>query len=370
MEFQVQVEAGVLSDRNSPFSVKTIELREPRADEVLVRIVGAGMCHTDLLPRVLPESRLPLPAVLGHEGAGVVEQVGPHVTQVGVGDRVVLSFDSCGWCNRCLTGRPSYCDEFGSRNFVGLRSGESVHGVDADGASISTGWFGQSSFATYSLATQRNVVKVDEDLPLEIFGPLGCGLQTGAGTILNAMDVGFDSSVAVFGTGAVGLSAVMAAQIAGAAIIVAVDINASRRDLAAELGATHVLDGADPDLAAQIASVTGGGVTHALDTTAVSSVILCALASLRPLGFCGLVGGGSASLQLPQTALGQGRQASFLLEGNAVPQVFIPQLIELWRGGRFPFDRFTTTYPLEDINRAENDSVSGQTIKPVLIPKR
>ncbi|MGE0217731.1 NAD(P)-dependent alcohol dehydrogenase [Mycolicibacterium sp.] len=364
----MHADVAVLPDPGSPFVIERIELPELGADEVLVRIAGAGMCHTDLLARSLPPEIVSLPAVLGHEGAGVVEQVGPYVTQVAVGDHVLLSYDSCGWCRQCLTGAPSYCDEFGARNVVGVRGTERVEGVSADGTRVLTGWFAQSSFATYSIATQRNVVKVDKELPLEILGPLGCGLQTGAGSILNSMDVRYDSSVAVFGTGAVGLAAVMAARIAGATVIAAVDINPARRELAAELGATHVFDGADPEVAEQIRAVTGGGTSHAFDTTGIPAVILTALASIRPLGFCGLVGGGGGPIDLPQEALNEGRRISFLLEGDAVPQLFIPKLIELWRLGRFPFDRLVTTYPLDKINDAEADSLSGVTVKPILIP--
>jgi aryl-alcohol dehydrogenase len=365
----MHVEAALLRDPQAPFSIETIELSEPKGNEVLVRIIGAGMCHTDLVARAMAGSMLPLPAVLGHEGAGVVVDTGPRVTQVEAGDHVLLSFDSCGWCGQCLGGLPSYCDEFAPRNYIGLRGTEMAQGADKDGASVVTGFFGQSSFATHSIATERNIVKIDKDLPLELLGPLGCGLQTGAGSILNAMDVTFDSSVAVFGSGAVGLAAVMAAKIAGAGVIVAVDLNPVRRELATELGATHVIDGADPDVAAQIQSIAKGGVSHALDTTAVPSVILGALTALRPLGFLGLVGAGAEPIELPQTALGSGRRMSFLLEGNSVPQIFIPQLIELWRTGRFPFDRLVKTYALDEINQAESDSLSGQTIKPVLLPK-
>jgi aryl-alcohol dehydrogenase len=365
----MQVQAAVLRSATSPFDVETITLADVGPGEVLVRIAGVGMCHTDALVRSLPPGMVTLPAVLGHEGAGIVEEVGAGVTQVAVGDHVVLSFDSCGWCRQCVAGLPSYCDDFGARNIAGVRGAEPTRALTLDGEAVMTGWFGQSSFASHSVATERNIVRVDKDLPLEILGPLGCGFQTGAGSILNSMDVRFDSSVAVFGTGAVGLAAVMAARIAGAAAVIAIDTNPVRRELAAELGATHTFDGAAPDTVERIRSVTRGGVTHALDTTAVPSVILNALAGLRPLGFCGLVGAGGAPIELPQEALGEGRRLSFLLEGDAVPQVFIPQLLQHWRQGRFPFDRLVKTYGLDEINEAESDSLSGQTVKPVLIPK-
>jgi aryl-alcohol dehydrogenase len=212
------------------------------------------------------------------------------------------------------------------------------------------------------------LVKVDSDLPVELLGPLGCGVQTGAASIIGAMGVRPGDSLAVFGAGAVGLSAIMAARVAGATTIIAVDLHALRRELALELGATSVFDGGDPDLGEQIRSATAGGVTYSFDTTGIASVILTAVESLSNGGYCGMVGASAAGLSLPPGALAMGKKLSFLIEGDAVPQVFIPQMIELWRQGRFPFDRLIKTYPLREINRAEVDSISGSTVKPVLIP--
>jgi len=344
--------------------VEEVELAAPGPAEVLDKVVGAGLCHTDLLPRHgLP---LPLPLVVGHEGSGVVEAVGPGVTRVAVGDHVVMSFDSCGWCARCRDGEPSYCDEFFPRNLYGLRPDGSTPMTDRQGAPVSARWFGQSSLAGHAIASERGLVRVDPELPLELLGPLGCGIQTGAGSVLLALQVTAGSSVAVFGAGAVGLAAVMAAHAAGASEIIAVDLHAKRRELALELGATRVVDGADPDVATQITAWTGG-VDRALDTTGVSSVIVSALASLRARGVCALVGVGG-ELVLPPMALGNGRVLTYLMEGDAVPQQFIPRLIALWQQGRFPFDRLIRTYALDAVNDAERDSASGETVKPVLLP--
>ncbi|MGW0591056.1 zinc-binding dehydrogenase [Streptosporangium sp. NPDC002607] len=203
---------------------------------------------------------------------------------------------------------------------------------------------------------------VETVLPLELLGPLGCGLQTGAGSVLVALKVRAGSSIAIFGTGAVGLAAVMAAKVAGATDIIAVDLHAGRRELALELGATRVVDGADPELAAVI-----GGVDYSFDTTGVSGVISTAIAALRPGGVCGLVGAGGGEVTISPMALA-GRSVTYILEGDAVPQLFIPELISLWWQGRFPFDRLIRTYPLGEINDAERDSLSGVTIKPVLLP--
>jgi aryl-alcohol dehydrogenase len=212
------------------------------------------------------------------------------------------------------------------------------------------------------------VVRVDRSLPLEILGPLGCGFQTGAGSVLLAMRVHPGSSIVIFGAGAVGLAAVMAARIAGAGEIIAVDLHAKRRELALELGATRMLDGADPEISAQIRAWTSGGSDYAFDTTGVSSVVVTALESLHGRGVCGLVGVGG-EIALPPMALGPGRSLTFLIEGSAVPQQFIPRLIRWWQQGQFPFDRLIRTYALDAVNDAERDSLSGETVKPVLLPE-
>ena len=205
--------AAVVWEKERPFSMEEVEVDEPRAGEVLVRIVGVGVCHTDLIVRD-QWYPVPLPAVLGHEGSGVVESVGPGVEKVRPGDHVVLSFDHCGHCANCLKGRPSYCTTFFERNFGGQRMDGST-ALDKDGQALHSHFFGQSSFATYALASQNSVVKVPQDAPLESLGPLGCGVQTGAGAVLNSLKPEPGSSIAVFGTGAVGISAIMAAVAAG-----------------------------------------------------------------------------------------------------------------------------------------------------------
>jgi aryl-alcohol dehydrogenase len=362
----MRTQAAVLRGSNQPFVIEEIELEAPGPGEALVRVRGTGMCHTDLVARhAVPIS---LPTVFGHEGSGVIEALGSGVTRVAVGDHVVMSYDSCGWCAQCLGGEPSYCDQFMQRNFLGRRANNSGGAADQSGAPVGTRWFGQSSFATHAIATERNLVKVDPSLPLELLGPLGCGFQTGAGSVFNALKVRPGSIMAVYGAGAVGLAAVMAAKVAGASKIIAVDLHAKRRALAIELGATRVFDGADPDVAAQISSACKktGGANYALDTTGVPSVIRLALSTLRIRGTCGLVAG-ARELALDITTL-VGRSVTLILEGDAVPQLFIPALIRLWQAGRFPFDRLIRTYPLNAINDAERDSASGETIKPVLLP--
>lgn len=358
--------AAVLRGHDRAFELEQITLGELAPNEVLVRIAGAGMCHTDLLPRNPDMAERLGAVVLGHEGAGVVEAIGSAVTRTKVGDHVMLSFDSCGWCSNCLSGAPAYCDEFELRNVTGRRADLSQGAVDSEGAAVAARWFGQSSFAHHSIATERNIVVVDPELPLELLGPLGCGLQTGAGSVLNEMKLRAGQSIAVFGAGGVGLSAVMAAKLAGAREIVVVDLHDSRLELAQELGATRVVRGDVPDLVSAVKG-DGAGLDFVFETTAVSSVITAAVASLRRPGKAVLVGAGGGEVALPANLL-SGRTVTFALEGSSVPQIFLPQLLDYWKRGLFPFEKLIQRYPLSEINQAEADSLSGVTIKPVLIP--
>lgn len=360
-----EMKAAVLRASDKPYTIEDVTLDEPRPGELLVRVVACGMCHTDMLPRNPELGAALLPAILGHEGSGVVEKVGSGVTAVRPGDHVLLSFASCGACPSCLSGSPSYCQEFEARNFSG-RNLDGTTGVrGADGHPILNRWFGQSSFAEYAVTTERNVVVVDPGLPLELLGPLGCGLQTGAGAVLNEMRLAPGQSIAVFGAGAVGLSAVMAAKLAGAGEIVVVDLQQSRLDLALELGATRVVLGDKGDIVDEVRGADRG-FDFSFETTAVTGVISAAVAVLARPGTAVLVGAGSGMLSVAPLDLA-GKKVTYVLEGSVVPQTFLPRLISFWQQGRFPFDKLIRTYPLTDINAAEADSLSGKTIKPVLV---
>jgi aryl-alcohol dehydrogenase len=346
--------------------IEALELDDPRPGEVLVRIAATGVCHTDAIARDqwFP---VPMPVVLGHEGAGVVEAVGPGVRRVATGDRVVLSFDSCGGCGPCAQARPSYCVEAFERSFGGERRDGSValrRGQEA----VHSHFFGQSSFATHSLAMERSVVKVETDVPIEALGPLGCGVQTGAGAVLNALRCEQGSTLVVFGTGAVGLSAVMAANVASCTRVIAVDLNASRREEALRLGATHAIDPNDGDVVAAVIDASDGGVDYAIDTTGNPEVVRAAIETLGPLGVCGIVGSPrvDAELRVRMHDLFFGRTVRGIIEGDSVPERFIPEMIRLHEAGHFPFDQLIEFYELAEINRALSDSESGLVVKPVI----
>ena len=353
----MRVKAALVRSGSDRFAFDTVEMEDPRPGEVLVKIHAVGMCHTDL--RVKAQYAGEDPFVLGHEGAGVVEAVGADVTSVSEGDHVVLSYPSCGVCEACTTGKPYGCDDHLKYAFGGLRPDGTSPLKLGDGDLVKGKFFGQSSFASHSLTGERNLVKVDASLPLEALGPLGCGIQTGAGTVLNVLEPSEDQTFAVFGCGSVGLSAVMAAAVTGCRTIIGVDVHGGRLEMARKLGATHTVNASDDDPAAAILDVTDGGADFALDTTGHTEAATAAVASLRTFGTCAVVTG-------TQLRTGPGKQVVGVMQGASVPQTFIPRLIGLWQEGRFPFDKLIRYYDFEDIDRAEADSRSGETIKPVL----
>lgn len=363
------ITAAVARAQGEPFTVERLELDPMRSDEVRVRMVGAGVCHTDAVARdgVYP---VPLPAVLGHEGSGVVEDVGAQVRGVKVGDHVILGPGYCGQCRMCRSGEPMYCDNAYGQMFAARRR-DGTTAFSCAGAPIGSHFFGQSSFAAYANVAANSVIVVDKDVPLELFGPLGCGLTTGAGAVLNEMDLAPDSSLVVFGTGAVGFGALMAAAASSCHTVIGVDLHDSRLDLARELGATHTVNSGTQDLKAEIKRITGGrGVDFAVDTTAVPGVLRSAADALGTRGTLVAVGAAAPGTEVTfeiGASLMKGWTFKTVIEGSAVPQVFIPQLVELWRRGRFPFDKLVRTYPLEQIEQAFADSASGAVIKPVIV---
>ena len=351
------------------FELEEATLEAPRPDEVLVKVVAVGLCHTDLVVRdqLYP---VPLPAVLGHEGAGVVEAVGSAVKKVKPGDHVAISFLACYHCRPCLDGSPASCANFNDMNFAGKRP-DGSHALSLrDDRDPSDRFFGQSSFATHAIAHESNVVRVRDDAPLELVGPLGCGIQTGAGTVLRALKVTAGSTFMVTGAGAVGLSAVMAARATGARTIIAVDVVPGRLELALELGATHSINGKEADTVEEVLRITDGeGVDFALDNTGLPALILQCVESLRQKGKAGIVGASDpeALIDLPANTFMQSTKTLMgVVEGDSVPDIVVPQLLDLHMQGRFPFDKMVRFYDFDQINEAAADAASGETIKPIL----
>lgn len=363
----MQITAAVLRTNDGPFTVEELTLGDPGAHEVLVKMVAAGMCHTDLLARELPPEFFAGPMVYGHEGSGIVEAVGTGVTSVKPGDHVVLSFNSCGDCPACNRGRLPYCLNFSLHNTSGRRPDGTSSLTDAGGNVVGSHYFGQSSFASHSVVAERSVVKVDDAYDISKLGPLGCGVQTGAGAVLNTLSVTPGSSLVIVGSGALGLSAVMAAKVAGAATIIAIDRHRSRLDLATTYGATHTISSDAAGWAAEIIGITGIGADFAFDTTGNAALVRSVFDGLNGLGVLGIAGVGLGELNIPMFAMLSGRVIKGVMEGDSTPSEFIPHLAELNAAGRFPFDQLITTFPFDQINEAEAASASGAVIKPVLL---
>lgn len=359
----MKIKAAVLQAASGRFSFQDVELEEPQTDEVLVRVVACGVCHTDVRMREHPGSA-PLPMILGHEGAGIVEKVGAGVQEVVPGDRVILSYPYCGGCRQCLSGHPAYCVHNIQLCFRGSRT----DGSSAYQGGVHGHFFGQSSFATYSMATGRNVVKVTGEVPLELLAPLGCGLQTGAGAVLNALKVEPGASIAIFGTGSVGMAAIMAARIAGASPIIAVDLNEARLAMAGELGATHVIHGTGEEVRRRVLDITGRGADYILELTGNPDMLSRAVESLAQMGTVAVIAGSTPGTKasIETRLIMNGRTLKGVIQGDSVSKLFLPQLIEHYRGGRFPFDRLVRVYDFDDIERAFQDSHDGITLKPVL----
>lgn len=364
----MKIKAAVTFAKGEVFQITEVELAEPKMTEVLVRMVGVGVCHTDALARdqFMP---VPLPAVLGHEGAGIVEKVGAGVTDFAPGDHVVISYYSCGRCEYCLTGHPNLCVDGLKVNNIGGVYADDTRRLSYQDQELSC-FFGQSSFATYAVTDQRNCVKVDTDLDLTILGPLGCGIQHGAGAVLNTLQPVPGESIAVFGCGGVGFSAIMAAKVAGCKTIIGVDIIPSRLKQAKELGATHVIDSHDAQqVTAEIKKICPQGVHYVIDTTAIPVLIDQGLQALKPLGTCVMLantGDKMVPLNLKSGILLGQKRLIGVIEGESIPQVFIPQLLALYQAGNFPFDKLITKYKFTEINQAFADSKNGKAIKPVL----
>lgn len=365
----MQITAAVVGAMGADFELRSIEIDEPRADEVLVRIAAVGLCHTDLVCKDHGES-FAFPIVFGHEGAGIVERVGSAVTKVQAGDRVVLTFRSCGKCRKCRQHHPAYCETMPALNYAGARTDGST-ALSDDGRPVASNFFGQSSFASFAIAYESNVVQVPAHIPFATLAPLGCGVQTGAGAVMRSFACPPGSSIVIIGGGTVGLSAVLGAVLQGCAAIIVVEPRAERRTLALDLGATDVVDPAAESVVQAVRRILPAGADYIVDATGIPEVIAAAFEYLGADGTLGLVGvphDPAAMLPLPLgRTLMLGHRVMGIIEGDSDPDTFIPELLEHHAAGRFPYDRLIATYPMADISRAVLDQRDGVCVKPVLI---
>ena len=364
----MKIKAAVTYEKGTPFEIKDVELADPKETEVLIKIVGCGICHNDLF--MVDNAPMELPVALGHEGSGVVESVGSHVTSIKPGDHVVLCSYSCGKCEACLSGHPAQCIRCDEVDFGGVYADGTKRLKDENGVEISS-FFSQSSFATYVIADERNTVVVDKDVDLAMLGPIGCGIQTGAGSVLNVLKPSPGNAFVVFGCGAVGLSAIMAAKLCNCSPIIGIDVIEDRLLLAKELGATHIINGKETEsISNEILALTKGmGADFSFETTGVPLLINEALYGLKRGGKCGIVastGGAEIGIKMQDALMGMSRSLIGIVQGDSIPWLFIPKLIELYKAGLFPYDKLIKYYDFEDINKAAEDAHSGAAIKPVL----
>ena len=363
----MQVQAAVVHSKGAPYKLETLDLAEPAHDEVIVRVIASGICQTDVHGRD-EYYGTPFPCVFGHEGAGIVHQTGAAVKHVAPGDHVIMYSPGCGTCPPCREKLAGYCDSAHKIKMSGLlRSGR--HPLTQNGKPVHGAFFQQSSFATYSLCTAGNVVRVPKNVSFEALAAFPCGVNTGAGAVMNVLKPTAGESLAVFGTGTVGLAGLMAAKIAGCSTIIAVDLHDSRLALARELGATHTINPKSEDPVAMIKQITGGrGAKHVLEAAGDPRVLRQAVDSTAPLGTCCLVGSArpKVDVSIEMVSLQRGRTVRGCVQGDAPGDEFIPKLIDYYLAGKVSVDRLVTAYDFADINRAVVDAVSGRTIKAVL----
>lgn len=361
----MKIEAAVVFEKSQPFKIQELELDAPRFNEVLVKVVACGVCHTDEVARqqIIP---VPLPAVFGHEGCGVIEEVGPGVTGFAQGDRVGFSYGYCGTCDACRQGHPYGCEENRRLNFSGTQF-DGTKRLHNKGEEVSS-FFGQGAFATYAVVHVNNLIHVPEGIDLALIGPMGCGIQTGAGAVLNYLKPEPASSIIITGCGPVGLSAVMAAKIAGCTTIIACDVIDSRLAMAAELGATHTINSKNVEsVPLEVRKLTRIGTHYAIDCTGIGACVRQSLNCTRSLGTCVVLGATQElTINVENELMGSGKKLVGIVEGCSYPQIFIPQLLEYYKQGLFPFDKLITYYNFKDIAEAFEDTHKGKVIKAVL----
>lgn len=361
--------AAVVEKAGAPFTIMDVELDEPRPNEVLVRIAAVGICHTDLTMAagLIP---FPLPGVLGHESAGVVEAVGSAVTKVAPGDRVVLTFTSCGNCPSCRAGHPAYCSTWIPRNMLAGKRPDGTSPVSRSGEQIGAHFFGQSSFSQHAIADERSVVKVVTDVPFPLLAPLGCAIQTGVGAVWNTLRPEPGTTIAVLGTGPVGLAAVIGATLTPVSRIIAVGRNPEQLKRAASVGATATVDVTGADTAAELRKLTGGyGVDYVVEAVGNPDVLRAGIDALAPRGAVAVVGAPPYGVEVSVDVhrLLPGRKVLGVCEGDSDPDILIPQLVQLVENGRLPLDSLVTEYPFADIRKAADDFAAGRNMKTVLV---
>ena len=353
------MKAAVLREVKQPLVIEEVTLDDPGPGQLLVKTAASGVCHSDLhfIEGLWPS---PLPVVLGHEAAGVVEQVGPGVTHAEPGDHVVLLFvPFCGSCRYCTTGRPNLCGRARTR-------GQTLHIGEQAVAPFAS----LSSFAEYMVVPEGGVVKIKKEVPLDKAALVGCGVMTGVGAAINTAKVQPGSSCAVIGTGGVGLNVIQGCVLAGAERIIAIDIHANKLEMAREFGATHVIDASNEDAVAKVQELTNGGADYAFEVIGLPEAITQAFEMVRRGGEAIVVGMAPAGSEVTISAPG------FMLEkvlrgcvyGSSRPRYDMPRLLDLYMAGKLKLDELVSrTYPLEGINEAFAAMKNGEVARSVIV---
>ena len=355
--------------KSQPLKIEELDLAPPGSGEILVRVKATGLCHSDL--SVINGDRpRPLPMALGHEAAGIVEQLGDGVHDLVVGDHVVLVFvPSCGYCNPCAEGRPALCEPGAAANSAGsLLSG--TRRITRNGQTIHH-HLGCSAFATHAVVSRHSAIKIDRDLPFEHAALFGCAVLTGVGAVVNTAQVRVGTSVAVIGLGGVGLASVLGAAAAGARQVIAVDLSADKLTLARALGATHTFDAGAPEVVAAIRDATRGGVDTAIEMAGSTRAFDLAYRITRRGGMTVTAGlpPPDATWAMPAVNLvAEERTIKGSYVGTCVPMRDIPRYVDLFRGGRLPVDRLLTgTLALDDINHGFDLLHEGKAVRQVVM---
>ncbi|EON69881.1 hypothetical protein W97_09145 [Coniosporium apollinis CBS 100218] len=367
--------------KDGKWKIEDVRLRPIKDNELVVKIVASGICHTDLVVGDADEGfGVFYPSIKGHEGAGYVQQIGSKVTVAQPGDPVLLSFAFCATCALCTSGHPAHCIQFHEINVFGRKDKDfSLASSDTDAEpQISGCFFGQSSFASMSIVSERSVVNVKgllNDEELKMFAPLGCGIQTGSGSIVNIAAAAPEDTVAIIGAGGVGMSAIMAAKMRGCRTIIAIDRVESRLELAKQLGATHVINTAtmsslDEVVPAVTGLTEGLGSSITVDTTGFLPLIQKSIDFTRPRGKILQIGVApmDGKLEIPPIMfMVTGKQYIGVIEGDVVPSNYVPEMIRWYREGKFPVDRIVKFFKAEEFEKAIHEMHTGGTVKPVIV---
>lgn len=372
-----------------PVAIESVDLAAPGPGELTLRVRAAGLCHSDL-SAVNGDRPWPMPIVLGHEAAGEVVEVGPQVTDIAVGDHVVLVFrPMCGSCMDCASGRPALCAPGGVANAAGTllggyrrfgwpsvpaQAGAALPGSteSAPASAPLNHHLGCSAFAEYATVSRRSVVRVDAQLPFVEAALFGCAVLTGAGAVFNTARVEAGARIAVVGLGGVGFSSLLAALASGAREVVAVDVLPAKLEIARQLGATHVFDARDPDVVAQVRAATDGGVDYAFEMAGSVSALDSAYRMTRRGGTTVTAGLPNPAAQWPLQAvslIAEERTIKGSYVGSCVPSRDIPRLIAMYRAGRLPVRALLSeTISLEQINPALDRLARGEAVRQVILP--